>query len=76
MDELLTVQQAADELGLSRRGVQNRIDRGEMQATRVGARVWVIARAEVERWRALGRQRPGRKRKVAKETGDGEASER
>ena len=57
----MTVQQAAEALGMSRRGVQERIERGEMRAERLGNRVWAIPREEVERWKALGRQKPGPK---------------
>jgi len=58
---LLTVQEAAVELGITVRGVQERLRRGAMQGERVTPRLWLIPRAEVERWKALGRQRPGRK---------------
>ena len=57
----MTVQEAAVALGMSRRGVQERIDRGEMKAERAGARLWLIPLAEVECWKALGRQKPGPK---------------
>jgi excisionase family DNA binding protein len=59
--EYVTVQQAADELGLSLRGIRERIRRGDMRAERLGERVWAIPREEVERWKQLGRQRPGPK---------------
>ena len=65
--ELLTVTEAADELGLTVRGVQERLRRGLMRGERVSPRLWMVPRAEVERWKALGRQKPGRKPK-----GDGE----
>jgi len=58
---LLTVQEAAVELGITVRGVQERLRRGAMQGERVTPQLWLIPRAEVERWKALGRQRPGRK---------------
>ncbi len=58
---MLTVQETAEELGLTIRGVQNRLLRGSMQGERVSPRLWMIPRGEVERWRALGKQRPGRK---------------
>jgi len=34
-----------------------------MQGERVSPRLWMVSRAEVERWKQLGRQRPGRKPK-------------
>jgi excisionase family DNA binding protein len=57
--EYVTVRQAADELGLSLRSIRERIRRGDMRAERLGERVWAIPREEVERWKQLGRQRPG-----------------
>ena len=59
--EFVSVEQAASELGLSVRAIRLRIPRGDMLATRIGQRVWAIPREEVERWRQLGRQRPGPK---------------
>ena len=61
MESLVTVPQAAQLLGLTERGVLKRIQRGDMRAERLGGKVWVIRREEVERWQQLGRQRPGRK---------------
>lgn len=61
--DLLTVAEAASELGLTVRGVQDRLLRGLMRGERVSPRLWMISRAEVERWKTLGRQRPGRKPK-------------
>jgi excisionase family DNA binding protein len=58
---LLTVQEAATELGITVRGVQERLKRGAMQGERVTPRLWLIPRDEVERWKVLGRQQPGRK---------------
>ena len=54
-----TVAEAAEALGLTRNGVLKRIQRGEMAARRIGARILVIPASEVERWRKLGKQRPG-----------------
>jgi len=59
--EYVTVEQAAAALGLSVRAIRARIGRGDMRAERLGQRVWAIPSAEVERWRALGRQKPGPK---------------
>jgi excisionase family DNA binding protein len=58
---LLTVQEAATELGITVRGIQERLKRGAMRGERVTPRLWLIPREEVERWKELGRQRPGRK---------------
>jgi hypothetical protein len=59
--DMLTVAETARELDLTVRGVQNRLLRGLMQGERVTPRLWLIPREEVERWKALGRQKPGRK---------------
>jgi excisionase family DNA binding protein len=79
--EYLSVSEAARELGLTVWGVRGRIERGNMRAERLGTHVWAIPRAEVERWRALGRQKPGRKPKRQRamneeqDHGGGDASE-
>jgi len=57
----MTVQEAAAELGLSVRAVLNRIERGELHAERMGARLWVIPASEIARQRAIGRLKPGPK---------------
>ncbi len=62
MDEYLTVSEAAGVLGLSVHGVRKRIERREMTAVRVNARLWLIPRPEVERHQALGRLSPGPKK--------------
>jgi excisionase family DNA binding protein len=62
MDEY-SVQQAADALGLTESAIRKRIQRGEMAARRVGARMLLISKGEVERWQKLGKQRPGPKPK-------------
>lgn len=59
--EYVTVGQAAGALGLSVRGIRERITRGEMRAERLGARVWAIPVSEVERWKLIGRLKPGPK---------------
>ncbi len=59
--EYMTVAQAAAELGMSARAVRNRIERGEMKAERLNPRLLLIPRAEVDRWRVIGRLRPGPK---------------
>jgi len=61
--EYLSVAEAAATLGMSASGVRTRLERGQMAGTKVGARAWIIPRAEVERWRTLGRQKTGPKRR-------------
>ncbi len=65
--ELLSAPEAARALGLNRRTVQDRLVSGALAGWRVGGR-WVVSRAEVERARAAGRLKPGRKRR---DTGEG-----
>lgn len=50
----ITVTQAAIELGLTRRGVLNRIAAGSLPASKTGAgtAVWLIARADLDRAKA------------------------
>ena len=62
--EYVTVTEAARELGLTVWGVRRRIERGEMHAERLGAKVWAIPRDELERWRGVGKLKAGRKPKV------------
>ena len=57
--EYLSVDEAAAALGLTVRAIRLRIQRGDMRAERIGVRVWAIPREEVERWRAIGRLKPG-----------------
>ena len=57
----VTIAEAARVLGMSENGIRRRIQRGDMVAERVGARLLVIPTHEVERWRQLARQRPGPK---------------
>ena len=52
MDELLTVEQAAESLGMHPGAVRKAILAGRIAATRMGARLLVLTRAEVERYRA------------------------
>jgi excisionase family DNA binding protein len=59
--EYLSVDEAAAALGLTVRAIRLRIQRGDMRAERIGMRVWAIPREEVERWRAIGRLKPGPK---------------
>ena len=59
MNEELTVEEAAVELGMSVAGVRRRIQHGQMPARRIGARVLLIPREAVERARVEGKFRPG-----------------
>ena len=68
MPEYMTVSEAARELGVSTRAIHKRIADGTMKAERFGALVWQIPVSEVERWRRLGRQKPGPKPRRQPET--------
>jgi len=61
--DIMTVAEAAKELGLSERTVQDRLQRGVMRGRRIGERVWVVHRNEVEKWKQRGKIRPGRPRR-------------
>ncbi len=60
----MTVREAAAALGVSERTIQLRIEQQSMKAERFGARSWMIAEREVERWRRMGKLKPGRKPKA------------
>ena len=60
---MVTVAEAAQELGVSIRAVQNRILAGDMKAERVTPRLYLIPREEVERWKPIGKRKGGRPRK-------------
>jgi excisionase family DNA binding protein len=62
---MLTVAETAAELGITVRGVQDRLNRGLMAGERVSPRLWLISREEVERWKARGKLKAGRKPKRA-----------
>ena len=59
--ELITVAEAAEILGLSVRGVAHRLERGDMVGQKVNPRLWLVPRAEVERWQQLPRPKRGPK---------------
>lgn len=64
MTDLLTLPEAAAELGLTRSTLQWQIKLGRLQATKPG-RDWLVTRSEVERYRreSLGRAHLGRPRR-------------
>ncbi len=59
----MTAAEAADELGLTLRGVQYRLKRSILTGRLVAGRVWLIPRAEVDRAKREGRLPPGPRRK-------------
>lgn len=62
-DDVLTVAEAATELGMTPVGIRYRLERGLMYGRRASDRLWLIPRSEVERVKAADRLRPGRKRR-------------
>jgi len=64
VEERLTAAEAAAMLGLPGRTVRNRLQRGIMQGIAVNPRLWLVSRGEIERWREVGRLRPGRNSKA------------
>ena len=63
MDDMLTVAEAAAALGISERGVRKRLEGNVLQGKNVGGRIWLVPRSEVERWRQLGKLKPGPKQR-------------
>ena len=57
----MTVGQAAAALGVDSRTIRHRLTRGDMAGERVTNRLWMIPVAEVERWKAIGKMKPGPK---------------
>jgi excisionase family DNA binding protein len=62
--EYMTVSEAARALGVTDRAIHKRITSGHMRAERYGERAVLIPVEEVERWRELGRMKPGPKRRT------------
>ena len=56
---MVTVSEAAEQLGLSIWGVAKRLQRGDMRGVKVNPRLWLIPVEEVERWKQRGRLKPG-----------------
>lgn len=61
--ELWTVAETAAELGMSIRGILNRLEKGQMKGEKVTPRLWLIPRVEVEAWVTRGRLKVGRPRR-------------
>lgn len=57
MTDLLSVQEVASLAATSCEWVRREIKRGKLPAVRIGARSWVIRRADAETW--LGRKEGG-----------------
>jgi excisionase family DNA binding protein len=58
---MVTVTEAAAELGVSGAAINKRLQRGDMRGVKVNPRLWLIPAEEVERWKQRGRLRPGPK---------------
>ena len=57
----MTITEAATALGVAEETIRKRIQRGDMQARRVGARLLLIPEEEIHRWAQIGKVRPGPK---------------
>ena len=62
--DYMTVSEAARELGVTERAIHKRITSGHMRAERFGERAVLIPTEEVDRWREIGRLKPGPKRRT------------
>ena len=65
-EDLLSVAEAAQELGLTRPAIRRAIQRGLIEPVRLDGRTNLIPRAQVERYRAQHRGRMGRPAKSDK----------
>jgi excisionase family DNA binding protein len=75
VDGYMSPTEAAAALGMSLTGIHARLRSGQMAGERIGARGWLIPRAEVERWREQGKLKPGPKPGQRRERrGEGAAS--
>jgi excisionase family DNA binding protein len=76
--DYVTVAQAASQIGVSPRAIRQRIERGELKAEQVNPRLLMIPKSEIERWRGIGRLKPGPKvgSKRSKRSVEGDADER
>jgi excisionase family DNA binding protein len=62
MNDELTIEEAAQELGVTMEAVRKRLQREGMKGRNIGGRIWLVPRSEVERHRAHPPHR-GRPRK-------------
>ena len=58
---MVSVTQAAEQLGVDKRTIHRRLERGEMRGMRVHEKLWLVPQAEVERWKQRGKLKPGPK---------------
>lgn len=63
----MTVKEAAGALQISERAVLKRINSGHLRARRIGERLFVIEREEIERAAAEGRLKPGPKPGISRQ---------
>ncbi len=60
---MVTVTEAAAELGVSGATINKRLQRGDMRGVKVNSRLWLIPAEELDRWRNRGKLKPGPKPK-------------
>jgi excisionase family DNA binding protein len=65
MEGFMTVTDAATVLGVEVSTLRRRLEAGVMKGERIHARLWLIPREEVDRWRKIGRLKRGPKPKRA-----------
>ena len=72
--EMMTTNEAAALLGMTRQGVRALIVRGALPARRIGARLYVLRRAEVEAYRQtrVGKPKRGRPSRRPQPPAEGE----
>ncbi|MCA1668143.1 MAG: helix-turn-helix domain-containing protein [Thermomicrobia bacterium] len=61
---MLTISQAAERLGLSRKTLWLQINRGSLHGQQIG-KMWVVTAGEVERYRRENKGQSGRRPKQA-----------
>jgi excisionase family DNA binding protein len=64
MDDILTLAEAGELLGVSPGTLRNQVLAGKLAARKIG-KTWVTTRLEVARYRAESLGQPGRRKRVA-----------
>lgn len=62
MDDLVTLRDAAREIGVDPSALRHRLKVGTLRGENIAGRVWLIPRSEVDRARREGRLKPGPRR--------------
>lgn len=67
----MTVTEAAAVLGLSVAAVRRHVQMGRIRGERVGSRMWLIPKEEVDRWKGIGKLKRGPKPRATTPTEPG-----